>query len=84
MQECDEGRMMFNPNKPCMTRDGREAYVTSTKQEKIIGGYEYPIRAKVKHPNIPGEWVEWAYLPDGRWKSNESENNNDLVNQNLI
>ena len=74
---------MFDPALPAQTRDGRAAIVLSTTDERKMGGYAYPIRAKVEHPNEPGEWVEWGYMPNGRWKSNDPENNNDLVNRAL-
>lgn len=72
---------MLDTNKPVQTRDGRKAKILKTDQAiSEGGGYIYPIRAKVEHPNDPGKWVEWNYLADGRWKSNETHNNNDLVN----
>jgi hypothetical protein len=73
---------MFNPKNPCQTRDGRAAVIICTDRVGGFGGYQYPIQAKVEHPNHAGEWVEWTYLADGRWKSNETANNNDLVNHN--
>ena len=70
----------FDPHQPLRTRDGRAAVLLSDNDPQTMGPYVYPIKAKVEHPNEPGEWVEWHYLPDGRWKSNDSENPNDLVN----
>ena len=70
----------FDPSKPVATRDGRAAVVLSTTSTHTMGPYAYPIQAKVEHPNEPTGWVAWHYLPDGRWKSNEDENNNDLIN----
>ncbi len=73
--------MTFDPSKPVRTRDGRKAEIIATNQTVSEGGgYVYPIRARVEHPNHPGEWVSWNYLADGRWKSNEAKNHNDLVN----
>lgn len=67
--------------KPVRTRDGRKAEIIRADQTVSEGGgYVYPIRAKVEHPNKPGEWVEWNYLADGRWKSNDCKNPNDLIN----
>ena len=74
---------MLDISKPCQTRDGRIALILETERAGGFGGYQYPIRAKVEHPNNHGEWVEWSYLRDGRWKSNEAENNNDLLNRTL-
>lgn len=61
------------------TRDGRAAVILSTRNNRTEGGYSYPIRARVEHPNESGKWVEWSYMDDGRWKSNEPENGNDLI-----
>jgi hypothetical protein len=71
---------MFDPEKPCQTRDGRAAHVICKDRVSGFGGYQYPIRARVEHPNNADMWVVWSYLSDGRWKSNEASNNNDLVN----
>ncbi len=72
---------MFDSRKPVRTRDGRKAEIIKTNQTVSEGGgYIYPIRARVEHPNEAGKWVEWNFLANGRWKSNESKNPNDLVN----
>lgn len=74
--------MAFDPSKPVRTRDGRAARILATNQTKTEGGgYIYPIRAEVEHPAKPGETICWNYLADGRWKSNEARNRNDLVNE---
>lgn len=74
--------MEFDPSKPVRTRDGRKARVLATDQTVSEGGgYVYPIRAEVTHPNKPDEVVEWNYLADGRWKSNDHCNGNDLINE---
>lgn len=70
----------LNTNKAVQTRDGRAAIILSTNDRRTMGGYEYPIRAKAEHPNEPGNWVEWGYMSDGRWKSNEPDSGNDLIN----
>ena len=67
---------VFDVCKPYQTRDGRAARITSI----TYGDTSYPICAKVEHPNEPGRWVEWNYMADGRWKSNDNNNPNDLVN----
>lgn len=74
--------MNFDPTKPVRTRDGRNARIIATDQTVTEGGgYVYPIRAEVAHPNERGKKVRWNYLADGRWKSNDSRNHNDLVNE---
>ena len=70
----------FNPWLPVQTRDGRAAYIEASDEQHREGPYCYPIRARVEHPNEPGKWVLWHYMPDGRWKSNDPQNGNDLVN----
>ena len=74
--------MGFDPTKPVRTRDGRTARILATDQTVSEGGgYVYPIRAEVEHPNKPGARVQWNYLANGRWKSNDAHNRNDLVNE---
>lgn len=76
--------MSFDPNLPVRTRDGRKARILRTDQTVSEGGgYIYPIRAAVEHPNDPKQFVEWNYLADGRWKSNDPRNHNDLVNERI-
>jgi hypothetical protein len=74
---------LFDPTKPCRTRDGRKAIILTTDQTKMEGPYSYPIRAKVQHPDNgrSDEWVEWNFMANGQWKSNDSHNHNDLVNE---
>ena len=62
-----------------MTRDGRAAHILSMTSTHVEGPYHYPILAEVEHPNEPGQWLRWHYLADGRWKSNDNANNNDLI-----
>lgn len=62
-----------------MTRDGRAARILSFTEPHQEGPYPYPILAEVEHPNEVGAWVRWHYMADGRWKSNETDNHNDLV-----
>lgn len=66
--------------RPIATRDGRVAILERTDGSLVAGGYRYPVVARVEHPNEPGEWVRHAYMADGRWKSNDPCNGNDLVN----
>lgn len=74
----------FDPSKAVRTRDGRKATILSKDERRMEGGgYVYTIRARVEHPNEPGKTVCWNYLPDGRWKSNEDSNPNDLVNERI-
>ena len=76
--------MNFDPNKPVRTRDGRKAVILSKDDRRMEGGgYVYTIRAEVEHPNDPKLTVRWNYLPEGRWKSNEDRNPNDLVNERI-
>ena len=71
----------LNTEAPIITRDGRPAYIVATGQTVSEGGgYVYPIRAAVVYPNEPGSSIEWNYLADGRWKSNEHSNHNDIIN----
>lgn len=72
--------MTLDTTKPIKTRDGRAAYIVGTNGRQRMGKYLYPIIAEVEHPNESGQWVAWHYLPDGRWKSSESKNNNDIIN----
>jgi hypothetical protein len=73
---------LLDVTKPVRTRDGRKARIIATDQTVTEGGgYIYPIRAEVEHPNERGKFVRWNYLADGRWKSNERRNHNDLVNE---
>jgi hypothetical protein len=67
---------------PLRTRDGRAVRLleADSAQPQVMGPYVYPIRAEVEHPNKPEGWVAWSYLRCGHWKSNDSENGNDLVN----
>lgn len=62
-----------------MTRDGRDARLLSVTEQHMEGPYPYPILAEVEHPNEPGNWLRWHYLADGRWKSNDPANGNDLI-----
>lgn len=62
-----------------MTRDGRAARVLSFVEPRVEGPYPYPILAEVEHPNEPGAWLRWHFMADGRWKSNDDRNPNDLV-----
>lgn len=72
---------MLDTTKPVRTRDGRKASILVTDQNVTEGGgYRYPIRARVEHPCGDGV-IEWNYMADGRWKSNETHNHNDLVNE---
>ncbi len=65
---------------PLRTRDGRAVRLLSANSPQQMGPYTYPILAEVEHPNSPGEWVRWHFLRCGHWKSNDDQNNNDLVN----
>ena len=68
--------------KPVRTRDGRKARIIAADQTVSEGGgYVYPIRAEVEHPNDPKKVIRWNYLADGRFKSNEDRNPNDLINE---
>ena len=71
---------MINPELQVMTRDGRVATILSVSEKTKMGGYTYPILAEVEHPNKAGELVRWHFMANGQWKSNDSCNNNDLVN----
>ena len=62
-----------------MTRDGRAATIISRTERHVMGPYEYPILAEVEHPNDPMQTVLWHYMADGRWKSNDPCNPNDLI-----
>lgn len=62
-----------------MTRDGRAARILSFTEAHSEGPYAYPVLAEVEHPNETGAWLRWHYMADGRWKSNDPENDNDLV-----
>lgn len=74
--------MSFDPTKPVCTRDGRKARILRTNQVYSEGGgYNYPIRAEVQHPSDLGKMIQWNYLEDGRWKSNDPCNHNDLINE---
>lgn len=66
--------------KPICTRDLRAARIIGADSAHMMGPYRYPIVAEVEHPNEPGQWVRWNYMSNGQWKSNDHENNNDLVN----
>jgi len=70
----------FNPRLPVCTRDGRAAFIEGSNRSHFEGSYRYPILARVEHPNEHKQWVRWHYMLDGRWKSNDPENGNDLVN----
>ena len=70
---------MINPELQVMTRNGRSARIVATGETNKMGGYSYPILAEVEHPNEPGQFVRWHYMPNGQWKSNDSCNNNDLI-----
>lgn len=65
---------------PIRTRDGRAVRLISTTDTHKMGPYNYPLRAEVERPNDPGGWTAWHYMRDGRWKSNDPCNGNDLVN----
>lgn len=71
--------MTLRNDQPVMTRDGRAARILSFTEKHAEGPYHYPILAEVEHPNEVGTWVRWHYMADGRWKSNDPENGNDLV-----
>lgn len=71
--------MIIRTDAHVMTRDGRAARIVSMTETHQMGPYLYPIRAEVEHPSEPGQWVTWHYMADGRWKSNDPENHNDLV-----
>ena len=62
-----------------MTRDGRAAHILRFDDKHTEGPYAYPIWATVEHPNEIGQWVHWHYMADGRWKSNDPANPNDLI-----
>jgi hypothetical protein len=66
-------------NRPLRTRDGRRARYIANDRPTVMGGYAYPLRVSVEHPNEPGAWTEWDYMLDGRWKSNDPDNHNDLI-----
>lgn len=66
-------------DQPVMTRDGRAARILSFTEQHQEGPYFYPILAEVEHPNEIGAWLRWHYMADGRWKSNDPHNGNDLV-----
>lgn len=72
--------MALNVASPIATRDGRAAVIERIDSNQTVGSYAYPVVARVEHPNEPGEWVRWNYMADGRWKSNDPGNHNDLVN----
>lgn len=72
---------MIDTSKAIRTRDGRKARIIATNSTHMMGPYRYPIIAEVEHPNEPGQWVRWHYMEDGRWKSNEPGNHNDLLNE---
>lgn len=72
--------MSLDMSKPIATRDGRAAIIESRDGGFTMGGYRYPIEARVEHPNEPGAWVRHPYMVDGRYKSNDQTNHNDLVN----
>ena len=78
------GATAIDFSKPLRTRDGRRARLVETGRFMKEGGYSYPVRAKVQHPNDRSKWVEWNYMANGRWKSNDPLNNNDLVNHCLF
>lgn len=62
-----------------MTRDGRAARILSFTERHTSGPYSYPILAEVEHPSEIGSWLKWHFMSDGRWKSNDDANPNDLV-----
>lgn len=74
---------MLDITKPICTRDGRASRLLETGCSYTIGGYLYPLKAEVEHPNCPGEWVSWHYMLNGQWKSNDINNPNDLINVNV-
>jgi hypothetical protein len=85
-EEIGAGRLaadpqFFDPAAPVRTRDGRAAVIEALDDPHMMGPYHYPIVASVQHPNDPGQWVRWHYMLNGRWKSNDQENGNDLVNK---
>lgn len=70
---------MMRTDAQVMTRDGRKATILSRTERRVMGPYEYPILAEVEHPNDPEKMVLWHYLANGRWKSNDDSNPNDLI-----
>lgn len=70
---------MLRNDQPVMTRDGRAARILSFTERHTMGPYHYPILAEVEHPSEVGGWLRWHYMADGRWKSNDDANGNDLV-----
>ncbi|MCJ2005496.1 hypothetical protein, partial [Methylobacterium sp. J-092] len=52
-------------SQPIQTRDGRAARLISTNETHQSGGYIYPLRAEVEHPNKPDRWKSWFYMRDG-------------------
>ena len=71
---------LIDVTQPLRTRDGRAVRLISADTPQQMGPYTYPILAEVEHPNKPGRWVRWHYLRCGHWKSNDDQNDNDLVN----
>lgn len=71
--------MILRTDQRVMTRDGRAARILSFSEKHMEGPYTYPILAEVEHPSELGAWLRWHYLADGRWKSNDVNNGNDLV-----
>ncbi len=70
---------MLRSDQQVMTRDGRAARILSFTAAHTEGPYHYPILAEVEHPSEIGGWIRWHYMADGRWKSNDPKNPNDLV-----
>ncbi|MCJ2007297.1 hypothetical protein, partial [Methylobacterium sp. J-092] len=52
-------------------RDGRAARLISTNETHQSGGYIYPLRAEVEHPNKPDRWKSWFYMRDGCERSRD-------------
>lgn len=73
------GEVMIRLDAHVMTRDGRAATIISRTESHVMGPYEYPILAEIENPNDPSQKVRWHYMADGRWKSNENNNHNDLI-----
>lgn len=80
MRDMIPGFQPIDLNAPLRTRDGRAVRLISDDTPQTMGPYIYPILAEVEHPNKSTGWVRWHYLRCGHWKSNDGENNNDLVN----
>lgn len=67
--------MVFNPNKPVQTRDGRKARIICTDRNNGL----YPVVALLG--SCGGKESMEAYTADGRWEAHSSlEHPHDLIN----